>query len=98
MSGARRITLEVLAEDIKTGKRCETRTCPVALALHRVEGVAVMDVGREAAHGLASEDGERTWRFVRVDFTEAVTEFVKAFDKGVAVKPFRCELDMVETT
>ena len=78
-----RLTITVTSDDIANGKPGQATSCPVALGAYRA-GVAEALVGpREIRYG-------RGW----VPLPRSAIRFVRAFDHGRPVAPFRFRLNV----
>lgn len=78
MAKVRRMRIDVTAEDIAGGRRNDSVTCPVAHALARR-----LNGRRPVVQTLESKAGG-----VRYRHSEAIAEFIRAFDRGHPVRPF----------
>ena len=78
------ITVTVTPRDIVKGKQWSACGCPVALALRRATGRKISVGPLE----LADEDE------THVDLPAEVVDFIRRFDRGEPVEPFRFEIDL----
>lgn len=97
---SKRVKVKLTPADIRQGRMCSPRLCPVALAIKRATGRTVVSVGaagvttywrgkRYHSDGFISDI--RTGSF---PLPKKAITFVKRFDAGLAVAPFSFELDM----
>lgn len=85
----KKITIEVKQEHIDKGKRCDSKSCPVALAMmdFGLKYVYVGDLywGRGDSGDVSSKD---------IKLPGNATMFILNFDVGISVKPFSFELQI----
>lgn len=79
--------VEVKREHIKAGKQLDCQECPVALALYDATNAYYVAVGSTSQLNCI-EVGP----FDRYRLTRSVERFVRSFDRGEPVKPFRFRL------
>jgi len=81
------LKIRVTAKDIRTGKREQSDTCPVALAVARATGMTPQVY---ADHVLVwVKDG-----FYNVTLPGKVQRFIDSFDNQFQVEPFAFTLDL----
>ncbi len=83
------MTIYVTKSDIKNGERCNQCSCPVALAIKRRA-----KANQVRANGI----GNKVFIFINNQWEEkylplTVTKFIRSFDAGNKMLPFRFELD-----
>lgn len=81
------IKVEVTERDIVHGRTCDCKMCPVAIALHRLTG-RVWHVSAEMAYEMGKGRRFRN--------PSEVSQWIRQFDLGQAMKPFTFEALIVE--
>jgi hypothetical protein len=81
------LTVEVTAEDIRKGTRCESADCAIAVAARRILWVifASAEIDRLTV-SFRDEDG--LIRPVYYELPESVNNFIVYYDNGMYVEPF----------
>lgn len=76
--------IQVTNEDIKLGKRCSCKRCPVARALWRATGKQWSVLPTHAVI---------VGKWAAFHFTTTVTDWIKNHDNGRKVQPFEFDFD-----
>lgn len=81
--------IEVTEDDIARGKRCDARSCPIALAIRRAVGreYGVLVAYSNIYLGL-DEQAVPDWRMT----PPAIERWLLDYDNGLAVQPFSFDL------
>lgn len=79
--------IEVTQEDIEKGQRHRSLSCPVALAVNRAFNGGSIYVG--SSHIYDENDGMRT-----IDLPIEAISFIRVFDSGKVVKPFKFSIEV----
>lgn len=83
-----KLHVEVTAQDIANGKRCNLRECPIAYALERA--------GLKTARVYNFRVVPNPTGVVGIPLPFKATAFIADFDRGLPTKPFSFELDVPE--
>lgn len=83
-----KLRVEVTAEDIANGKREDSESCPIALALLRCDGVFGAEVNEDITTVTPDDD-----RLSGSPPKEA-SDFIDNFDAGNDVEPFAFEIEV----
>lgn len=81
-----KIKVSVTAEDIEKGQRMTADRCPIALAVHRIEGYENAAVYPGSGVVLDS-------KYAGCPIPEEAKDFIIRFDTGDKVKPFTFEFE-----
>lgn len=82
-----KVMIEVTAEDVANGMRCDCSLCPVALAARRAMADALVGVGVRSI--FLGGPHERK----RVELPDEVREKIVAYDREGVMEPFSFELE-----
>jgi hypothetical protein len=87
----RKVNLKITNSNIKNGKLADPANCPIANAIKKqFRGLAYVSVLADRAF-VAFKKGNKVTKY-NSTLTKEATQFVKCFDRGSKVHPFKFEL------
>ncbi len=87
MIAAREVTVEVTQEDIDGGAKRSCGSCPIALAINRVDG-GLWRAGVESHAAYISVRGPVATEHMKAILPCEARDFIVEFDQGLHVQPF----------
>lgn len=87
----RKVNLKITDSNIKNGKAADPANCPIANAIKRqFKGLAYVSVLADRAFVAIKKSSKITT--YNSTLTKEASQFVKSFDRGFKVRPFKFEL------
>lgn len=87
----RKVKLKITNSNIKKGIMADPNNCPIANAIKKqIKGLAFVSVLADRAF-VGVKNGKKTTTF-NSKLSKEASSFVKSFDRGLAVCPFKFEL------
>ena len=89
----RRVNLKITNSNITDGKASDPANCPIAYAIKRqFKGLVYVSVLADRAF-IKVKKGKRSTTYSS-NLSKEATQFVKNFDRGIKVLPFKFELQL----
>lgn len=86
-----KVAINITEEHIKKGSRCESRSCPIALAVNET---LKPDYYVSVYYHITVRQGTDTIHSVLTP--QVAFDFIKGFDAKIPVSPFQFEIDIPE--
>lgn len=93
---AKNVNINITKTNIKNGERANPGKCPIANSLkENVKGIVSVHVLPDSIHLVVKENKEHVGYTTKTPYTG--NQFIKKFDDGKRVTPFKLELNFTKT-